>query len=188
MRRSPEFSPAPEAREQPARLYHASPATEIEVFEPRNKTVRHPDEGPVVFATPDKASAMPHLFESKDNWTKHGRINGVHYILINSDRETFINNDKGGAVYELSGDGFYSDLSKGPAREWVNKSPVKPIAKEMMPSALDAMINHGVQVYFVDEATLNRFKEAKETDQKIDVLASLPSENQRRGVNIKEIK
>lgn len=42
---------------RPKILYHASPNRSINVFEPRREKVRDPEEGPVVFATPDKALA-----------------------------------------------------------------------------------------------------------------------------------
>lgn len=174
-----------EAHERPVKLYHASPSIDIDVLEPRNKTIRHPDEGPVVFAAPDKASAVSHLFESSDRWTQMGRINGVLFTLIAADRDVFIQQDKGGVVYELPTDSFYSDPTKGRSNEWVSKTAVRPSSKEPYPSALDAMLSNGVQVYFTDEATLKRFQAARDSEEQINILTSIPSENQSRHLNVK---
>lgn len=165
--------------ERPTILYHASPDKNIDELEPRNKTVRDPNEGPVLFAARDKAAAMKNLFESNDSWTHQAKVNGVHVMLIAQERDKFIASDKGGACYELSGEQFFCDSSKKPL-EWTSKTNVKPLSKEVFGSALDAMIDHGVQVYFVDEFVLEEFRHA---DDKVAVLKKLTSENQMRGLD-----
>ncbi|HEU5114222.1 MAG TPA: hypothetical protein VFT82_00470, partial [Candidatus Paceibacterota bacterium] len=76
------------AFERPKILYHGSSLGDIEIFEPRAKTVRDEKEGPVVFATPDKAYATLFLVESDDSWTQKVNFEGVHTIVI-SDRERY---------------------------------------------------------------------------------------------------
>lgn len=171
-----------EQRERPKALYHATPIAGLETLEPRARSVRDSVEGPVVFATPDKAYATVFLFQNDGRWTQHGKINRIPYILIAQDREEFIQGDHGGFIYELSPDGFKSDPNKGMGGdEWTHQGEVQPLVTEKHPSALDAMLESGVQVYFVDQETLKRFQGAGEQD--IEVIKGLVSENQRRGVN-----
>lgn len=82
--------------------------------------------------------------------------------------------DKGGAIYTLPPDGFDPAPQVG-TDVWVNKNPVIPINKEIVPSALKAMIGAGVQVYFVSEDTFERFRDLPEERQ--EILKSFVSEN-----------
>jgi hypothetical protein len=173
---------ATEQREQPKALYHASPVAEIETLKPGARSVRDGKEGAVIFATPDKALATTFLFENHGGWAQMGKINNVPYILIAKDRDAFIQEDKGGVMYEMSPDGFSSDPHKGMGEdEWTRQGEVQPRSKEQYPSALDAMIDNGVQVYFVDQLTLERFQE--DTDS--GLFKELTSENQLRGMNVR---
>ncbi len=111
-----------------------------------------------------------------------GKSNGVPYILISKDRDAFIEEDKGGVIYELPSEGFSFDPHKGMGEdEWTHKGAVQPTSKQEYSSALDAMIEQGVQVYFVDQATFQRFRE----DAEGKMFDELTSENQQRGMNIR---
>lgn len=166
----------------PERLFHGSPNTGIDVIKPAKFKVRSPEEGAVVFATPNKAAAMKNLFFSDDSWTQLGTMNKTEIALIASTKEDFIAKDTGGACYELPGEGFVCETKYGGGRdEWTSRAPVTPVNKEVYPSALDAMIEHGVQVYFVSPEVLKQFDGADD-DGKFTIVKNLLSENERRGL------
>lgn len=179
-----EQSFTPEKKEKPPFLYHASSNRDIERFEPRDISTRDPAEGPVVFATPDVALATAFMVSADDRWTQIGRTSGVPFIVI-KDKERFLANDKGGAIYKLSSESFSCDPSKGMKEsEWVSKEPVTPVAKKDCPSALDAMVEAGVKVFFVDDETFGKVKGIKysaDPDRDlVKILSSLESENEKR--------
>jgi len=167
--------------EHPKILYHGSPNKEIERLEPRNIKVRSHNEGPVLFATPEKAGAMKNLMWSDDSWTQLSTHNGVHVALIAMPREEFIERDTGGACYEVPGEGFQCDESFSTGNsEWTSREPVTPTHKDVYPSALDAMIEHGVQTYFVSPETLKNYQKA-DGEKKFEIVQGLVSENEERG-------
>jgi len=174
----------PEKKEKPPFLYHASSNRSIEKFEPRAESIRDPEEGPVVFATPDLALATTFLVnETNDSWTQIGKIDGVPYMVIR-DKKHFIRCDKGGSIYKFSNDSFICYPDKGMGEdEWVSKDPVTPLEKTDVESALDAMIENGVQIFFVDKKTFNRISHDEDF---IDIIKRLESENKRRGKNVIE--
>lgn len=167
--------------EKPSAVYHGSSNRQIERFEPRSEKVRDTKEGPKVFATSDKRMASVFIVGADDSWANSGMHNGVPYIII-SDRERFEKLDQGGATYHLPGDTFESDPNKGLREiEWTSSEPVEPFHKEEHASALEAMLEHGVQVYFVDPETYEAWKTAP--DHGLSILKSSISENQRRSIN-----
>ncbi|MFA5413392.1 MAG: hypothetical protein WC348_02535 [Patescibacteria group bacterium] len=173
------FSPE---KKKPPFLYHASSNRDIKKFEPRAKSTRDPKEGPVIFATPDLALATAFLVsETDDRWSLIGKINDIPYVVI-KDKERFLKCDKGGSIYKFNSDSFSFDPHKGMGEdEWVSKKPVAPVEKTEVPSALEAMIENGVQVFFVDEGTFNKIKHSSDL---FGMLKTLESENQRRGKNV----
>jgi hypothetical protein len=167
--------------EKPSVLYHGSSNKEITRFEPSSKKVRDPAEGPRIFATPDKRMASVFIVGVDDSWGNSGQHNGTPYMVI-SDRERFETLDKGGAIYHLPNETFTTDPNKGLGDlEWASSEPVEPTGKEDHESALEAMLNHGVQVYFVDRATYQAFETAP--DHGLSILQTTESENQRRNIN-----
>ncbi len=167
--------------EKPITLYHGSSNREIKRFEPRSEKVRDPKEGPKVFATSDRRMASVFMVGADDSWANSGTHNGVPYLVI-SDRERFEKLDKGGAIYHLPSDTFESDPYKGLGSiEWTSSEPVEPFHKEEHRSALEAMLEHGVQVYFVDPDTYEQTQTAP--DHGFSILKSAISENQRRDIN-----
>ena len=173
------------SKEKPPFLYHGSPHKGVEEFEPRISQGTGEEFGAMVYATPDLATASAFLAEVKKEWSA-GRFGDAFYVLIPYSREEFIKNDKGGHIYVLPSDTFKSDHERGLGKyEWVSKEKVKPTKKIEEPSALDAMLENGVQVYFVDD---NIYKQIKESnDHGLSILKNLESENQRRGVNVKPL-
>jgi hypothetical protein len=158
------FQPKPE---KPPKLYHASRDPTIKVFEPRLGKCRDEKEGPQIFATPSKAMATVFLVETDDSWTQSGTINNIPYIII-SDRDRFESLDQGGTIYSLSSDTFDTDLEKGLGElEYTSVDAVEPLGKETFDSGLDAMIQHGVQVYFVDREIFKEIKISSDHGEKI---------------------
>jgi hypothetical protein len=169
---------------KPKLFYHGSPHRGIGTLEPRSHKVRDPAEGPVVFASPELAFAImfmaPHSVGS-------GAFDGAPYLAILADRDEFIKNDRGGHVYVVPGKTFENDPHKGMGeKEWTSKVPVKPLHIIEYPSTLDAAIENGIQVYFIDEPTYDAIKHSD--DEGLSIYRKLRSENQRRGKNIRKLE
>lgn len=167
-------------REKPSVLYHASSRSDIEEFEPRAEKTRDPNEGPVVFASPDKASVTRFLVPTNDSWTQISSFHKVHTIII-SDEARFRALDKGGTVYALSSDTFNLTDEKHHPDEWTSRKAVRPKEKIEYPSALEAMLDQSVQVFFVNAEILKKIRESQ--DHGLSILRTLQSENQKRGKN-----
>jgi len=135
---------------KPEILYSASQNRNIDIFEPRARSIRDPNEGPVIFATPDKAYASMFIVPSNDSWTNKGRCQDQYYQVI-SDEKRYKKLDKGGAIYTFKSDDFETDLTKSMKnKEWISKKPVKPINKEIYESGIEAMKQLGVRIFFVE--------------------------------------
>jgi hypothetical protein len=90
-------------------LYHASSNTNIKIFEPRNKSVRIPGEGELVFATPDPRVAAMFLVPSEVGPSEIGVYNGRAVIIINATANDLEAKDQGGAIYTLPSTTFTED-------------------------------------------------------------------------------
>ena len=160
----------------PKFLYHSSQDRNIQVFAPRAESMRDPNEGPVVFATPSKSYSSCFIVKTDGSWVDISSWDGGEtWHFVCSDKERFIENDKGGAIYTLENEGqFSTDSEKGTGEsEWISKDAVKPISKEEYESGLNAMLSLGVKVYFVNE---NQFKEIQSSsDYGFDILQTLKS-------------
>ena len=168
--------------EKPPVLYHASHDRNREDFTPQRHSYRDEEEGPVIFATPNFAIATLFLVRGMPN--ECGAFNKIPYMVI-PNREKFLQADKGGAVYSLPSETFNSDPKKGLGElEWVSKETVNPAAKQEFESGLEAMIENGVQVYFVDEEKFQEIRNS--TDHGLSILKTLQSENQLLNKNVVE--
>lgn len=167
----------PEGIEKPPSLFHGSPSHNIEVIEPRNITRRNPEEGPVVFATPNIGLASIFMMGTDDSWSSIGTIDGEPHAIFNMDRNEFTARDKGGTIYELSNHTFTSDPNRGMGeKEWTSTEPVKPIRAIRYNSCLDAMLQNGVKVYFVKPEVFQQLKKASNRDEKVKIIMSLTPE------------
>lgn len=179
--------------ENKPRLYHASSNRDIKIFEPRQESVRDPNEGPVVFATPDPAYASCFIVKCNDSWSKLGRWgsgNGVFgpWVMVVADMERFESLDRGGKIYELPNETFETDPERGSGlAEWVSKAPVKPLPNSMIyESGFEAMIDHKVQVFFADQNTIDRMHKSRDHGYSVvyEMQRKGMSENQRLGKNV----
>ena len=167
-------------------LYHASQKKDIEILEPRAESVRDPNEGPVVFASHDKASVTCFLVPTDDSWSKISQYRSNNhptiYVMCISNERKFRELDKGGAIYYLSPESFFLDEDKSKT-EWTSKVSVKPIKKELYDSGLDAMIGSGIIVYFCNKKNLFELKkEPWDVERAMGILNRLVSENEKRGL------
>jgi hypothetical protein len=165
--------------QKPDTLYHASAQRDIAIFEPRAESVRDVEEGPVVFATPDKAYASLFITPTDDSWTMKGRFSSDGIVtpwhMVISDRKRFLELDKGGAIYSLSANSFNSDPQKNlPGIEYTSIDSVVPNSVEGYTSSLEAMIGLGVSIYFVDEATFLAIRQSD--DHGAQILKGLKPE------------
>ena len=170
--------------EKPSKLYHGSPNKNIEVFEPKVSHGTGDPYGKMVYASPDLAVSSIFLAKVEGRWSA-GRFGNIPYALITVPREQFIEKDEGGVIYVLPNDTFDTDPERGLGEaEWASPEPVVPTEKIEYSSALDAMLENGIQVYFL---TPEKHAELKELpDKGRAYLSSIESENQHRGINIKE--
>ncbi len=175
---TPEFQ---EKKEKPEFLYHGS-AFDVEVVNPKGEHKREEKENDVVFATPDIAFASMFLSpRSDDSWSDKGKYNDVYYIVC-GDEKRFKKEDKGGFIYVFPGGSFKCDEEIGMGMsEWISVDSVTPIEKKYFPSGLVAMMENGVQVYFVTRKMLQEIKESE--DHGMGILKNIKSENQKSGIN-----
>jgi hypothetical protein len=169
--------------EKPEILYHASENKNIQEIEPRAESVRDKNEGNVVFATPDIALASCFIVPSTDSWTQKSIFTlptgeKIH-VLIVSDKERFKEADKGGAIYSLPSDNFETDLEKGMKdKEWISRESVKPTDKVEYKTGMQAMIENGVKVFFVDEKIFQKIRESE--DHGAEILKTLKPEETKK--------
>lgn len=169
-----------EQKEKPSVLYIAAQTSGLQELTPGEGRNRGEDEGAVIFATPNKELASIFLVEDhNDNWMQIGYFSGVPYVAICMSKDEFLERDHGGTMYEVPSDTFNFDPNLGMGdKEWTSREPVRPISETNFPSALDAMIENGVNVYFVDQATFDAMNNAD--DHGFSILLSLTSENKLR--------
>lgn len=177
-----------ERKEKPKVLYVSAQTAEIKELIPMKGRSRDDKEGSVVFSTPDKALASVFLVEGhNDSWMQIGYYDDIPCVVICMDREEFIKKDRGGIMYEVPSETFDYNPNLGMGeKEWTSSKPVKPTKETKCPSALDAMIENGVNVYFVDQDTFNKINNAD--DNGFSLLLSLVSENRKRNKIIKPLE
>ena len=155
-------------------MFHASSDRKISEFLPKAESVRDENEGPVVFATPDEIYASCFIVPTDDSWSQISRFDGAQTFIC-SDRKKFMQLDKGGSIYSLASETFVTDPEKSRGtREWTSEEKVKPVDKKDYESGLQAMIEHGVKVYFVDAETFKKINEAE--DHGLEILKTLTPE------------
>lgn len=118
--------------------------------------------------------------------TQKGTHNGMPVVIIRN-RNHFLKKDKGGALYKLSSEKFENDPERPFGKhEWTSDETVDPLEKEEFESSLTAMLEKGVQVYFVDKKTFYKYKYSEKGQDGYDILKKMQSENEKRSINIRE--
>ncbi len=173
--------------ERPKFVFHGSPKGDIEEFIPRISMGSGEQYGPQVYASNDLVTASMFMADVGKAWSSGEASNGVMYAIIPVLKEEFLPRDKGGFIYKLPGETFSTDSHRGMGeKEWASRVSVKPVEVKKIDSALEAMIESGVQVYFVTD---EQYKEMLSLGRpKWEYLTNLSSENEARGVKIKLLK
>lgn len=159
---------------KPKVLYHASRSGNVEEFEPRGRYKRRPDDPPQVFGATSEAVATMMMAPGGDAWHKSGSYDGQRtWTFIYVDTAEFREADIGGYIYELPPDDFTCDPHIGLGlAEWTSAKPVKPLRNpKHYSSSIEAMLQHGVKVYQVNQEMFRRFRDENEDD--IELLKSL---------------
>jgi hypothetical protein len=157
----------------------------IDVFEPRVSSGSGEKYGAKVYATPDKALSSIFLCNIQKPWAAGVYGDGVLVAKIPYSREEFIARDTGGTMYTLPSDDFELNDNELGGGEWSSEQPVAPVERVEYVSALEAMIENGVQVYFIDDELMANMINAE--DGGVKILKNLQSENQRRGINVRPL-
>lgn len=159
---------------RPKILYHRSRSGDVKTFQPRDVYKRHPDDPPLVYGGTSEAVAAMMLAPGGDSLSRSGSWDSHRtWTLIYPDTEEFRQADTGGYIYELPPDGFECDPNLGLGlAEWTSTKPVKPLGKpKHYATSIEAMLEHGVKVYPVDQATFNRFRAGNEDE--VELLKTL---------------
>ena len=163
---------------KPRTLYHGSQDKRIEKLEPRAIGFRDSSEGAVVFAAIDPGFASIFITPTYQYGLSGRFCPTCPFYFVFSDEEKFRNLDKGGSIYFLPIDSFYTHPEKGVGtNEWVSKEKVKPLFKIDFESSLQAMLNFGVQVFFVTSWGFDQIKLSQ--DHGKSILEGLQSENEK---------
>jgi 8-oxo-dGTP pyrophosphatase MutT (NUDIX family) len=165
---------------KPKVLYVAAQTRGVKELIPMKGNYRDKDEGAVIFFFFDKTLASIYLIkEHNDNWTNLGYFGDIPYVVIKMGREEFLKKDNGGSIYEVPSDNFDCNPNLGMReKEWTSSEPVRPLKETFYTSALNTMIENGVNVYFVNEETFKDIRNSKDHGQ--GILNSLTPENQKR--------
>jgi hypothetical protein len=148
-------------------LYHGSDNKNLFIIKPHNQSVRHSDEGSVIFATPDSAYAYAFTVRPRGRYRQdisRWRLDGVEtpwHITID-DEAAFRYADLGGAVYRVAAEQFTLDATYDHGTpEWTAHAAVVPVDKTIFTSSLKAMLEQGLQVHFVSPAEFDQIKVAQ---------------------------
>ena len=157
------FSKQPEGTEQvkPPFLYHGSVAGNIQSFIPRGAKNR-PAEPPAVYATPYLEIAIQSMANAYAS--NGGILDGRRFVCIPMTRKEFEQKDTGGSVYALPSETFTINNSGGGfggSMEWVSTETVTPSSQQHYPSLLQALLQQGVEVYFVDPGIVDTITAAQ---------------------------
>ena len=180
--RVPEKIYALQAEWNPRILFHGSSNRTIKTLEPRALKTRNVKDGAVIFATPHLGLAAKFMVQWDDSWVLSGSSDNLHYYFICSDRERFMKMDTGGAIYIVPSDTFFCKPGVGLGYgEWMSHEAVKPVHKMEFSSTLEAMMQFGIQVYFVDPQTFDAIRTSTDLEYGL-IIKSLTSENEKRGM------
>lgn len=136
-------------------LYHASQNKELILLEPKQTLSKDKCIGDYLFATSDKLLATMYLV-TKGYGALFGSRDNPPHIVIGANKDEYMANDKGGAIYELPVSSFIEspqvELSE---YEMVSTKSVKFLKRTIFDNSLDAMHSAGVKIHFVDQKTFD---------------------------------
>jgi len=152
----------------PKKVFHASQHEDLKVVQPRLRKTRHPDEPPQIFASPSEQIASMFINDI-ENMTSGSYDSGRTWDVVIGDEKRFRERDAGGYIYELPPSSFstHPDRRLG-VFEWQSTEHVEPLLKKFYPSALDAMLEHGIRVYFLMPEEYKAFENAENQKEILD--------------------
>lgn len=159
-------------------LYHGSDNKNLFIIKPHKQSVRHNDEGAVIFATLDEAYAYAFTVRSRgryrqdiSRWSLDGVKSPWHIIIDNE--AAFRHTDLGGAVYRVAAASFVIDEEyDNGTPEWTARAAVVPVDKVSFTSSLKAMIEQGLYIHFVTPEVFDQIKSGK--NHGWDIVKDLP--------------
>ena len=173
-------------------LYHGSKRKNIDMLVP--KTTRGRKElGNVVYGTKHKSLAATFIPRtSLKNEPEISMIKGKPIVLI-PNKKNFLKNDRGGAIYKIKNSpAFSKDLYAKNYQfgkfERISRRKIKPIDKKVYDSSIDAMVENGAIVYFVNKKQLYEYRKLIDNGMKpiedkklFGFFRKLTSENEKKG-------
>lgn len=167
-------------KEHPGALYHGSERRIEGALQPilQATTADHIHSRATVFAT-ERIDLAALFMSPATHLSSIGFENDIAYICIWGSRKDF--EDRGGYLYELPAESFEK---VGKEYEYQSFQSVLPITATFFDSAIDGMMNCGVQVYFINDETIFD-KIVINKEHRAPILRGLISENQRNSINIK---
>jgi len=145
-------------------------------------------EGAGVYATPHiDLAAVWMLRRPHNEWALVSGDLGPFIFVCNVDHPEAVQVTKeryGGSIYVVPSQDFYASKASihTGLNKWRTPTDVEPIHRFDFDSVLEAMIDFGVQVYLVDEATFQKVRQAEDLYTAIEQLVS---ENTRRKKNVR---
>lgn len=142
-------------------VYHASPRKNLSQLKPQ-RTFSH-DEfiGDFLFATADQRLAAMYLV-TKGYPTLMSTDDTPAYVVICGNRDEYIKQDAGGAIYSLPADSFKLTPQLGLENyELVSRHAVTPAGKSQYKTSIHALHEVGVGVYFADKTDFDKFIKSK---------------------------
>lgn len=140
----------------PNTLFHGSPQIDIDIIRPKPLGSRCKGQ-PIVFASHHIALASLFMLKHHGKFAC-GRLPNGDIFFMTDDKRRCILEDHGGAIYIVPATTFFceSHVSLG-VDEWMSYGAIRPLTKFIFPSALDAILDFGVKVFFVDGDTYARY-------------------------------
>ncbi len=177
----------------PTVVFHGSRVKKLEdgILTPHAGPERpqHPES--VIFASPYIAYASMFIFQYGD-WMACGSwfVDSPIYYFICKNRDRFMREDTGGAIYVLLAQPFKNSMTNViTSCEMIAYEPVQPLAQINFDHALDAMLSFGVQVFFVSADIYDAFMQARTSEEISRIYKQIDheSENYKRNINYRSL-
>jgi hypothetical protein len=151
-------------------VYHTSPEKDLKLIEPKPTISKDKYLGDYVFATSNKLLAVMYL-ATRGYATLMNPDKDNPNIVICADKNDYLKNDRGGAIYKLPGETFIETPQHGLSDyEKVSTHSVKPIEKTIYRTSIEAMLDAKIKIYFTDSVTFNSLIGAKDQAKRISKL------------------
>lgn len=130
-------------------VFHGSEQRGLSLIPPSRHHARDDQARPMVFASRYKAMACCYMLPIDPEMARVFYDQDGHILFVTSDAAATRRKDKGGSLYQLSGEGFSSDNHGMEYMEWLCPAAKEVLKETPYPSALQAMKTHGVKCFAV---------------------------------------